>query len=169
MRAVQVRTNMENGIVLAILSLGPCTLPHVWTALERFLFNSPEYAPRGGIEYYSTSGQQLHLNLSVDISSRHPFPNPGLGHNCRPLTRAATSHRSTELVPSESIMSHLIDSRYPCLRTWWPEPDTEPPSAGLFFFSFLWPPTVCSISACSNPPTLALLFGPKIAKYAGLY
>lgn len=38
------------GVVPAVLGLGPRTLPHIWAALERFMFNSPEYAPRGGIE-----------------------------------------------------------------------------------------------------------------------
>lgn len=76
-----------------------------------FMFNSPVYALRGGIEYAWTTAP-------LQSFSRHilkiPLSYPGLGHNCRPLTRAATSNRSTELVPSESIMSHLIDSRYPC-------------------------------------------------------
>lgn len=81
---------MGYGIVLAILGLGPCTLLRVWTALERFMFNSPEYAPRGGIEY--GLGNSSTSIFPFDISSRHPFPNPGLGHNCRPLTRAAIHH-----------------------------------------------------------------------------
>lgn len=102
-------TNMRYGIALTILGLGLRTVRYLISG--HFMFNSPVYALRGGIEYAWTTAP-------LQSFSRHilkiPLSYPGLGHNCRPLTRAATSNRSTELVPSESIMSHLIDSRYPC-------------------------------------------------------
>lgn len=112
MRAVQVRIwNMESRWLSWALDFVQYAASHLGASCS-----TPRSTHR--VVVSSTSGQQLHFSFSVDIRrtvfSRHPFPNPGLGHNCRPLTRAATSHRSTELVPSESIMSHLIDSRYPC-------------------------------------------------------
>lgn len=48
------RTNMGYGIALAILGLGICTVRCLTSG--RFMFNSPEYAPRGGsIEYVWTT------------------------------------------------------------------------------------------------------------------